>query len=282
MKKKEPRKTHSEITTLSILPGTIVLGSCLLLASLILVFLFYRGGMITLPPQLERIFSKAEPDTHSDGFSDAFLSSLNGNTPILDSQDERIMDLSPEALLSLLLASTPAESLYQEVSITWVNGNDIFTTATVRCFTEGTRAHAEVLVSGRITKYITCNEEQFFIQENGENRYFRRSSSSDFSIMSEVGLPSLSRMQALISEAENGKYTLSLEISMDSPCIRATFTDTISGIYEIYEVMPDCGVILSAYSYLPDAQSPYYLMTTTTVMTDITGFDTAIFDIPEP
>jgi hypothetical protein len=87
-------------------------------------------------------------------------------------------------------------------------------------------------------------------------------------------------MQAMIGAAEEGKYDLSLETILNTPCIRASFTDTVSGVRETFDVIPDYGIIVAAYSYLPDATSPYYMMQTSSVLTDISGFDESIFSIP--
>ena len=87
-------------------------------------------------------------------------------------------------------------------------------------------------------------------------------------------------MQKMIAEAEAGKYTLTMETMLDSPCIRAIFTDTASGVREIFDVLPDYGIIVTASSYLPGEQSPYYMVQTNSILTDISEFDEAIFEIP--
>jgi hypothetical protein len=46
--------------------------------------------------------------------------------------------------------------------------------------------------------------------------------------------------------------------------------------------MPDNGLVIAATSYLPGADMPYYVMSTESLLTDITGFDESIFDMPTP
>ena len=89
-------------------------------------------------------------------------------------------------------------------------------------------------------------------------------------------------MQAMIAEADEGKYTLQLETVSSSPCIRVIFTDAVSGVRETYDVMPDRGLIIAASSCLPGSEMPYYQMTTTSILTDLSGLDDSTFEIPNP
>ena len=54
----------------------------------------------------------------------------------------------------------------------------------------------------------------------------------------------------------------------------------MSGVREIFDVMPDYGIIVTASSYLPEGTSPYYMMQTNSILTDISGFNESIFEIP--
>ena len=145
---------------------------------------------------------------------------------------------------------------------------------------DGARIHAESFTSSTLPKQLTADADTFYIREGAASRQFSRSGSTTFTPEGEMGLPSLARMQSMIGAAESGKYTLSLETVLNTPCIRASFTDTVSGVRETFDVIPDYGIIVAAYSYLPDASAPYYMMQTSSVLTDISGFDESIFSIP--
>ena len=127
---------------------------------------------------------------------------------------------------------------------------------------------------------LTADADTLYIREGSSSRRFPRNEEYVFTPESELGLPSLARMQKMIAEAEAGKYTLTMETMLDSPCIRAIFTDTASGVREIFDILPDYGIIVTASSCLPGEQSPYYMMQTNSILTDISEFDEAIFEIP--
>ena len=181
---------------------------------------------------------------------------------------------------SLLLSAEPTHSYYQTASVTWADANNRFSTAQIYYLVSGRKIHAEVFTPTATPKQLTADENAFYIREGTTSRHFARGESTTFTPEGEIGLPSLSRMQSMIAAAESGKYTLSLETILNAPCIRATFTDTVSGVKETFDVIPDYGIIVSAYSYLPESDVPYYMMQTTSVLTDISGFDESIFSIP--
>ena len=280
--KKKPTESQHTITTLPILPGTLLLCGCTLAVFLAIFCAMAFAGMITLPPFLEDFFGQGSGAEDDDGFAQDFLSSLSGNAPDLHETDEKLLDLSADSLKELLLASRPAASYYQCMDITWTDGASVFNKSQVYFIVSGERVHAEIYPVGGTAKHMICDDTRFWIREGTESRLFSRRDNSAFTPEGECGIPSLSRMQAMIAASEEGKYTLQLETVQNSPCIRVSFTDTISGVQEVYDVMPDRGVILSAASSLPGTEMPYYQVTTTSILTDLNGLDPSVFEIPNP
>ena len=281
MKKKTSDSQHT-ITTLPIMPGTLILCGCTLAFFLVIFSIMAYAGMITVPDFLAPLFGQANNSAADDGFAKDFLASLNGHAPDLHTEYKKLLDLSEDSLKDLLLASRPADSYYQCMDVTWTDGASSFHKSQVYFIVSGERIHAEVFPVDGPPKYMNCSSSQFWIREGSESRLFSRSDSSSFSPEGECGIPSLSRMQAMIAEAETGKYTLQMETVKNSPCIRVIFTDAVSGVRETYDVMPDRGLIVAASSCLPGSEMPYYQMTTTTILTDLSGLDDSTFEIPNP
>ena len=277
--KKNRAHSQGDVTTLPIIPGTLVIAGGVLIAFILLMALLSHSGILTPPAFLDGLFSTGDTADPGDGFSEEFLASLTGNDP-LTGDSAVLMDMSQESLKELLLAAEPTHSYYQIASVTWADANDRFTTAQVYYLVDGARIHAESFTSSTLPKQLTADADTFYIREGAAARQFSRSGSTTFTPEGEMGLPSLARMQSMIGAAESGKYTLSLETVLNTPCIRASFTDTVSGVRETFDVIPDYGIIVAAYSYLPDASAPYYMMQTSSVLTDISGFDESIFSIP--
>lgn len=277
--KKNRAHSQGDVTTLPIIPGTLIIAGGVLIAFILMMVLLYHSGILTPPAFLDGLFSSGDTADPGDGFSEEFLASLAGNNP-LAGDPAVLMDMSQGSLKELLLAAEPTHSYYQIASVTWADANARFTTAQVYYLVAGTQIHAESFTSSTLPKQLTANADTFYIREGASFRHFSRSESTTFTPEGEMGLPSLSRMQAMIGAAEEGKYDLSLETILNTPCIRASFTDTVSGVRETFDVIPDYGIIVAAYSYLPDATSPYYMMQTSSVLTDISGFDESIFSIP--
>ncbi len=280
--KKKPTVSQRTITTLPIMPGTLIVCGCTLAFFLAVFSVMAFAGMITVPDFLAPLFGQASGSAEDDGFAENFLASLSGNAPDLNTADEKLLDLSEDSLKDLLLASRPADSYYQCMDVTWTDGASVFNKSQVYFIVSGDRIHAEIYPVGGIPKYMNCSSTQFWIREAGESRLFSRSDSSSFTPEGECGIPSLTRMQAMIAEAEEGKYALQLETVMHSPCIRVSFTDAVSGVMETFDVMPDRGLIIAASSCLPGSEMPYYQMTTTAILTDLSGLDDTTFEIPNP
>ena len=280
--KKKPQESRHTITTLPIMPGTLLLCGCTLAAFLAIFCVMAFAGMITLPDFLADIFGQGSGSAEDDGFAEDFLASLSGNAPDLQTADEKLLDLSADSLKELLLASRPADSYYQCMDVTWTDGSSVFNKSRVYFIVSGDHVHAEVYPVDGTPKYMICDNTQFWIREDGNARTFSRTESSSLTPEGECGIPSLSRMQAMIAAADAGQYTLQLETVQRSPCIRVSFTDTVSGVTEIYDVMPDRGLIIAASSCLPGSEMPYYQMSTTAILTDLSGLDASAFEIPNP
>ncbi len=281
MKRKKQDAAKADITTLPIVPGTIILSAVMLIAFALLFVVLNVHQMIDLPLWIERIIGTAPEEVdESDSFSQAFLDSLKGSSQPV--QEEMLyLKSDNDTLLSLLLNTEPTDSFYQSCTLvrTASDGKTV-TQQIFRIVTED-REHTEILANGHLLKTITASADSILITERGSTRTFKRTDTA-FTPESELGLPSFSRMHAMLRQAENGKYTLSLSATNGASCIRAEFTDTVSGTREIYEVLPDCGLIFAAESYLPGQSTPYYVLTTNSLLSDITGFDESIFDIPIP
>ena len=282
--KKQKDKNRAEITTLPILPGTLLICGTFLAGFLILVAALYYSGVVSLPPVLENLLHGGRGQDPESVFQEQFLASLEGNAPALDEADVRLLDLSPGELKTLLLACEPAQSSYQLADVIRTSGASVFSKTEVLCITSGARTHVEVWSSTRtVEKLVIANETEMYIREGADARHFSRTGEwASFTPQGEAGLPSLARMQRMIAEADEGKYELSLTTVLSSPCIRASFTDTLSGTREVFEVMPDTGLILNAASYLPGDETPYYQMQTTSVLLNLSRLDETIFDIPNP
>lgn len=278
--KKQTSPQRTDVTTLPILPGTILITVGVLAAFFVLMAVLYSAQILTPPAFLQGVFTPDDDLAPDDGFSAEFISSLTGHSPLTDPADEKLLDLSPESLRDLLLRVTPVDAYYHSVTVTWAGDGDQFTVAQVYCLVSGDRLHGELYTERSTPKQLTINKDTVYIREGAHSRQFQSGDDYTFTPEGELGLPSLTRMQKMIAEAEAGKYTLTLETMLDSPCIRAIFTDTLSGVREIFDVMPDYGIIVTASSYLPEGTSPYYMMQTNSILTDISGFNESIFEIP--
>lgn len=281
MKKNNREASRSAITTLPILPGTLVLCGCMCLLFITILIAVYASGMAELPGFLSAFLGDGDEVQADDGFPSDFLASLSGNAPVTDPLDEALLNLSPEALRDLLLRCTPEENYFQQMDVLRTDGSAFQTTRVTYIVSQG-RVYVHSKASSGSAREILCVEDRCRITENGESRIFTMGEESSFTPEGEAGIPSFTRMQRMMAEAEEGKYILSTEITEGSPCIRVQFTDPVSGVREIFDVLPDVGVILSASSVLPDADVPYYQMTTVSVLTDLSEVPQSLFDIPTP
>lgn len=278
--KKQTSPQRTDVTTLPILPGTILITVGVLAAFFVLMAVLYSAQILTPPAFLQGVFTPDDDLAPDDGFSAEFISSLTGHSPLTDPADEKLLDLSPESLRDLLLRVTPVDAYYHSVTVTWAGDGDQFTVAQVYCLVSGDRLHGELYTERSTPKQLTINKDTVYIREGANARHFQTGEGYTFHPEGELGLPSLTRMQKMIAEAEAGKYTLTLETMLDSPCIRAVFTDALSGVREVFDVMPDYGIIVTAASYLPEETSPYYMMQTNSILTDLSVFNESIFEIP--
>ncbi len=282
MKLFKPKNTRSDITVLPIAPGTLVLGAGMLLAFLLLLIFLNIAGMISLPGWVERILGTAQPDTGvGDRFSKEFLSSISGNEPDLPPEFSYI-ETDEAALKALLLAAVPADSYYQNATILRVGSGNSRVTQQIFRIVYGDKEHAEIITNGLLTKMLTANGDTVYITEGAASRHFFKTPDAPFTSDSELGIPSLSRMQRMLAAADEGKYEVALSATKNLTSIRVAFTDTASDTREVYEVIPDVGLIFAASSYLPGADEPYYMFTTDSLLHDLTGFDDTIFEIPNP
>ncbi len=280
MKQSKSNEKRTDITVLPIVPGTVILSVVMLLAFLLLLIVLNLNGMIDLPDWIERIIGTAEADNdETDSFGDAFLSSLSGTQQPTES-DILYMQADDETLRAILQSTTPAEAYYHTCTVGRTNASGETVTRQIFRIVSGDREHAEVLFRGQLETSVTLNAETVALTQQGHTRTFSRTADSVFTTESEIGFPSFDRMMRMLSDAEDGKYTLSLSATQDTSCIRAEFTDTASGTREIFDILPDCGLIVAASSYLPSSDTPYYTLRTISLLTDITGFDESIFDMP--
>lgn len=280
MKRTTNNEKRSDITVLPIVPGTLILSGVMLLAFLILLIVLNLNGMIDLPNWVERMIGTAENvSDHSDSFGESFLSSLNGTEQPIES-DPVFIETNSEALLTALMETVPAQSYYQTCTLTRTNAEGASRTRQLFRLVSGGKEYTEILFRGQLERAVTVNETAVRIAEQNASRVFPRTADSVFTAESEIGFPSLARMMQMIEAAEDGAYTLSISAPESTSCIRAEFTDTLSGIREIFDILPDIGVIFAAQSYLPGEDAPYYSLTTTSLLTDVTGFDNSVFDIP--
>ncbi len=278
-KKQDPSKT--DITSLPIIPGTLILSAIMLIAFALLFIVLNRQQMIDLPLWIERIIGTApEERNEGDSFSQAFLDSLNGTAQPVQ-ENLVYMETDTETLFSLLMNTVSTDSFYQSCTLKRLSSDGKTVTQQIFRIVSNGCEHTEILANGQLVKTFTANKDTIQITEQGESRLFPRNGTV-FSPEGELGLPSLIRMHTMLLQAESGKYALSLSASNGTSCIRAEFTDTISGTREVYEVLPDCGLIFAAQSYLPGESTPYYVLTTNSLLSQVTGFDESIFDIPTP
>ncbi len=281
MKEKKNAPAEADVTVLPIVPGTIILSAIMFVSFLVLLVVLNVNQMIHLPSWMERILGTEQEIVEGDTFSEEFLSTLAGKEQPLEGE-LLYLPSDTETLLPLLLNTSPATAFYQSYSLTRADGTGTKTTQQIFRIVSGEKEHTEILMDGQLVKIMTSNKDFIRVTERDETRIFPRSEGSVFTPESELGLPSVTRMQEMLKAADTGKYTLSLSASEDTTCIRAEFTDTLSGTREVYEILPDCGVIFAAESYLPGESAPYYTLRTSSLLTDITGFDASIFDMPNP
>lgn len=277
MKRTQKETQRGTIHSLPILPGTLVLCACTLIVFLGVMAAMYGGGMLEMPQFLSNILGDGDGDDADDGFLADFIASLSARDVLTATEHEAILDTSPESLRTLLLAAEPPETYLWTAEVIRTDGK-VFRTETVRYLVDGERVCAEIYPSNGYVRRIVADDLCAVITENGASRRFSRTGEYDtFTPEGEAGLPSLSRMKAMIAEADEGKYELSLEVIQNASCIRVSFTDTLSGVKEVYDVLPDFGIVYAASSCLPDSDTPYFQLTTTSVLTDITGMDETLF-----
>jgi hypothetical protein len=281
MKKNSRENSHSGITNLPILPGTLVLCGCTMLLFIGIMIAVYSSGMSPLPDFLEGILGKGDDVQEDDGFASDFLASLSGNAPELDQADEKLLDLSPEALLDVLLRSAPAGNYYHQMNVLHTDGIAFHTTHVTYIVSEG-RVYIRTQSTSGTDREIICLPDRVCISEAGSSRVIQRTEADTFTPEGEAGIPSFTHMQKMLAEAQEGKYLLTTEISEDSPCIRVQFTDAITGVTEVYDVLPDLGIVFGASSTLEGRAVTYYQMTTVSLLTDLTGLDESIFEIATP
>ena len=276
--KKTQNITHRDgITRLPILPGTLVLCGCTLLIFLALMLAMYHSGMVPVPEFLSGLFAADRTEDGSDSFPADFLASVSGNAPALDQADEKLLTLSDDSLREILLACQPYPSYYQVFDVTWTDGSAVFRRAQIYFIVSGEHVHAEIFPNDNMPRYFICDAEKIYLSENSVGRILSR---GDFSPEEDAGIPSLARVQQMIAEADEGKYNLSLESIDTSPCIRVTLEDPLTGVAESYDILPDYGLIISAACSLPGMEMQHYQLTTTALLTDLTGLSESTFDIP--
>ncbi len=280
MKWIKTKQKRSDITVLPIIPGTLILSGAMLLAFLILLVILNLNGMVDLPRFVERILGTAE-NVQNDGdtFGEAFLDSLSGVSQNMD-ENPIFVEANSEKLAKMLRETKPAASYYQSCILTRTGVDGKETTRQLFRLVSNGREYTEILFLGQLERAVTMNETAIRITEQNQSRIFARTEDSLFTAEGEIGFPSLARMFSLLDAAQEGAFTLSLSAPENTSCIRAEFTDTLSGTREVYDILPDLGVIFAAQSYLPGSDTPYYSLKTTSLLTEISGFDTAIFDIP--
>lgn len=280
MKRTSNNEKRSDITVLPIVPGTLILSGAMLLAFLILLIALNLNGMVDLPNWIERIIGTAENvSDDGDSFGESFLSSLDGTQQPIDPSPVFIQTDS-ETLLKTLLETVPVQSYYQSCTLTRTNAEGASLTRQIFRLVSGEKEYTEILFGGQLERAVTLNDTLVRITDQSASRVFPRTKDSEFTAESEIGFPSLTRMMQMIAAAAEGAYTLALSAQANTSCIRAEFTDTLSGTREIFDILPDLGVIFAAQSYLPGEDTPYYALTTTSLLTDVTGFDSSVFDIP--
>ena len=108
--KKNRTSSHTDVTTLPIIPGTLVIAGGLLLAFMILMIVLYRAQILTPPSFLQGFFTPENAEDPGDGFSEEFLSSLTGHAPLFENSGDRLLDLSHTSLKEILLSAEPVES----------------------------------------------------------------------------------------------------------------------------------------------------------------------------
>lgn len=281
MKKHNRENSRFSVAPLPILPGTLVLCGCTLLLFIGILAAIYASGIAQLPGFLAGFLGEEDIVQEDDGFAGDFLASLSGSAPVLDRADETLLDLSPESLREILLRSVPSDSYYQQMDVLRTDGVE-FQTNRVTYVVSGERVYILTESASGEKREIVCLPDRWRIAENGTERVYPRTAADGFTPESEAGIPSFTRMQQMLTEAEDGKYILSAATTANSPCIRVRFTDTVTGAAEVYDVLADMGVILAASSTLPGGDSPYYQMTTVSILNDLRGLDEALFAIPTP
>lgn len=276
MKKKNNAK-RDDITTLPLLPGTLILVGTLFVLFLILSLVLHHYDILHFPEFLETWIASYRQEPEEITFAESFFASLDGKTPAENAGENLYLTMSDENLKEILLAGKMPESLYWKATVAWMHGDD-YVSANVHYIVQGDRVYAYAQSAQTISRLLICDTETVYIQENGQGRTFPRT--DDFSPLSELGLPSLAHMQKQLANAEDGSYTLTLGETLQSTCIQIRYTDPVTQMTDMWEVLPDCGVVVSVSSTLPNMQTPYYAVFTTSLMTDLQGLDTSIFDIP--
>ncbi len=274
-------ENRAKITTLPLLPGTVVLAAGMLALFLIVLLIAYGTGILPVPTFLSGLFRSEETAEEPNRFSESFLASLEGVTIDLDAADGRLLSASDDTLLELLAATERPQSLYQIFTVTWIDGS-VYRTRQIYLLCAGEKLRAEIFASGKMEKYIVCDGRTMYVWENGDARRFAYREDDRFFAESELGLPSLVQIRKKLAAAGEGASALSLQTVLNAPGISAVFTDPLTGAEEAYELLPDCGAVTSAYCRLPGASSPYYLLTTNSLMIDVSGFHESVFDIPNP
>lgn len=270
-----------EVTSLPLLKGTVVLLAILLFFLALLFAVLYRAELVTLPEPLQKLLPGDAAREDPSASEPAFIASLTGIAPEPDGSEEKLLSLSDSSLTDLIAAARQPESVYQLFNVTWTAG-EAYRTRQIYYVSVGDAERADVYENGRLVKLVISDGGRLYVRDdNGAHVYTGNAAASGrFSVQSEVGLPSLKRIQDAVAAAPAGSVTVRASTWSRSATVTVTYTDPASGTLESCEILPDCGAVVSVHSRAAESELPFYYLSTDTILLTLGDTGSNLFEIP--
>ena len=261
---------EQRVKVLPIMPGVIVIAALSAVVFLAAIFVMSRYGIIRLPAFIENIISSRPDETKTESSPwDELLSSLGGKNEITSFSPERA-DYSSVRLSEILPTMIP-DGYFQLYSLT----ENAARTKEISVMRLGEKCRLTSYTDGEAKLSVVYDGSGAKITDTGGSLTYKKGDAflASFNPESEVGIPSVSRLAGILNDYENdADGTYSVMYDSVSGIFRVTCVRQ-AGIREEYDVRADLGVIIACRMYAGEADSPYYDLTTTALLTEVSYLD---------
>ena len=284
----EKKQASNRRTSMSMVPGLIVLSIVILAIVVMAVVFLSRMGLLEIP------FLGGESTTPADtkvSFAEELLSRL---PPPSDKEGESVfLTITPDELETIVSEASKEVDHYHRMRITYSSGVKRITYAEV--VSKGGKFRADLKDSqGLVLKRMLYDTVriQVFDGATGHskvfalNEWFSLSSEEDrelltllygFSPKGELGLPSMSDVLTLLDSEEISDYEIRLVKEEKRHYILVSFTYTLTGVKEEYELDLETGIVLGARSSLDGVT--YYTVETEEIRYNVSEYEDSYFKI---